>query len=136
MRPLQIFFIIYKKIRKSLVEGSKQLISINGGGLTKDNVTDYCIIIDDIIVQISEILPESKIPTSEGCKAIIKTNVFNSILNYGKTVANGVQEKNSEGLYSHSHGLCKPSQPSTMTSHLSFSSSLFPNHYCLCSKDC
>ena len=86
---------IYKKIRKSLVEASKQLISINGGGLTKDNVTDYCIIIDDIMVQISEILPESKIPTSEGCKAIIKTNVFNSILNYGKTVANGVQENNS-----------------------------------------
>ncbi len=47
------------------------------------------------MVQISEILPESKIPTSEGCKAIIRTNVFNSILHYGKTVAHGVQDKNS-----------------------------------------
>jgi hypothetical protein len=52
---------LYKKVRNSLTEGSKQLIKINLKGLTDENVKNYTNYIDKIMRDVKGLVPQEKL---------------------------------------------------------------------------
>jgi hypothetical protein len=69
---------LYKKVRNSLVEASKELIKMNTKGLTKENVNNYSMRIADIIAQIKSIVPEKQAQINDRGKEVILAKVFST----------------------------------------------------------
>ncbi len=56
---------LYKKVRNSLTEASKQLIKINLKGLTDENVKNYTNYIDEVMREVKGLVPQENLPSDD-----------------------------------------------------------------------
>jgi hypothetical protein len=79
---------IYKKVRNSLVEASKQLIKMNTEGMTTKSVASYSHTVEQIMEDMKNLITVSKLPTKEISETEVKEAVktmfmSHKIPNYG-----------------------------------------------------
>jgi copper chaperone CopZ len=68
---------IYKKVRNSLVEASKQLIKIKTQGATKDRVKNYTTLVDEIMQSLESIIDKHRLPKEATLSSDTVTKLFN-----------------------------------------------------------
>jgi len=76
---------LFKKVRNSLVEASKQLMKIHSHGPTTETVKSYTNYIESIMKSLTEILPSDKAPKDTVCKEIVLNNLLTMMPNSDKT---------------------------------------------------
>ena len=81
---------LYRKVRNSLVEASKELIKMNTTGLTKENVNSYSMRIAEIIEQIRSIVPDRQAEINDKGKETILAKVYS-------TLTKRIEEENTAG---------------------------------------
>jgi hypothetical protein len=56
---------LYKKVRNSVTEASKQLIKINLKGLTDENVKNYTNYINEVMREVKGLVPQEQLPSND-----------------------------------------------------------------------
>jgi hypothetical protein len=78
---------LYKKVRNSLTEASKQLIKINLKGLTDENVKSYTHCIDKIMRDVKGLVPKEKLPSEDDLNNATLNKLYNTIPSHIETDA-------------------------------------------------
>jgi dUTPase len=69
---------LFRKVRNSLVEASKQLIKINNNGMTEENVKSYTSYVNQIMRDIESLVPAEKLPKEADLRIATLRNLANT----------------------------------------------------------
>jgi hypothetical protein len=70
---------LFRKVRNSLVEASKQLIKINSNGMTDENIKSYTSYVDGIIKDIENLVLAEKLPKEDDLQKATLHNLYSTL---------------------------------------------------------
>ncbi len=70
---------LFRKVRNSLVEASKQLIKINNNGMTEENVKSYTSYVNQIMKDIESLVPAEKLPKEADLRIATLHNLVSTL---------------------------------------------------------